>query len=136
MLFVSLVLSGLLLLIVNRVVCRSHYPAMTVLMSCLGFSIGPIFLGMLLPPVILQAVLLLVVLLVWQCCHGKPRGFLVFSCAATSIAYTMFVTFALLEQQGFTGMVNNFRMNRWSSGCRCLGRPLVKGDSGNCPHND
>jgi hypothetical protein len=87
MLFVSLILSALLLMAANGTVWRGRNPGTTIVGCSLLFGIGPFFLMCVLPAVTLQALLLCVSVIVWRASHRGPSFFLALSCGATLIAY-------------------------------------------------
>src|SRR5258708_7015748 len=87
MLFISLILSALLLLIANGSAWRARHAGTTILCSSLAFMVGPFFLMCVLPAVALQALLLCGVTIVWRATHRGPSFFLTLSCGATLVAY-------------------------------------------------
>jgi hypothetical protein len=87
MLYVSLILSVILLGVVNGLVQRSKRPFLPFLCWGLVFVLGPCFLTAVFPPVALQVLLLFVAFGVWRVSRRKPLAFLPLSCLATVIAY-------------------------------------------------
>jgi hypothetical protein len=89
MLYISVVLSALLLLLANRAARKSEAPVGLVLASALGFGFGPLFLMMFLPALALQGFLLVVLTSVWWLLKRPRRTFLPLSCVATLAAYAV-----------------------------------------------
>jgi hypothetical protein len=87
MLFISLVLSVLLLLIANGIVWRARHAGTMIACSSVAFMLGPLFLMCILPAVALQALLLCGVVFVWRVSHRGRFFFLPLSCGATLVAY-------------------------------------------------
>jgi hypothetical protein len=87
MLYVSLIASAVLLLIANRIVRRSTSPGTAMACTSLAFMVGPMFVGCVLPPVIFQAPLLYIAVVIWRGPRRTARQFLAFSCGATLLAF-------------------------------------------------
>lgn len=90
MLYLALVVSAILLLVVNAIAWRAERPVGLILAHAvaIGLAATGVCLFML-PPVLLQAVLVCIVALLWGARHGKPRHFLALSCAATLVAFAI-----------------------------------------------
>ncbi|HEV3164390.1 MAG TPA: hypothetical protein VGZ22_10225 [Isosphaeraceae bacterium] len=87
MLFISLIVSALLLLIVNWFAWRTRHPRTTIVCSSLAFMVGPLFLTCVLPTVAFQALLLCGATIAWRATRRGPSFFLPLSCGATLVAY-------------------------------------------------
>lgn len=88
MLIFSLIVSAIVLLAVNLFACQAKYPLPRIIPLSIGVAV--IFSGLCLiqlPPVLLQAVSLIVIALVWAKWHWRPRTFVQLSCAATLAVY-------------------------------------------------
>jgi hypothetical protein len=96
MFYVSLVLSAMLLLIVNRVVRRSRQPLQTTILIALAFTLCPmvIFLS---PAVAIQALLLVVAVGVCSFPQRRPRTFLTCSVGVTILVYGVASWFAFQD---------------------------------------
>jgi hypothetical protein len=87
MLYLSLIVSLLLVLAANWFVFRKKHPVSKTIVLCLAIAFGPIFLMLFLPGVAIQALLLVVSVVVWGVSRRGPRLFLKLSGAATVCAY-------------------------------------------------
>src|SRR5262245_30975160 len=87
MLFISLILSALLLLIANAIVRCARHPARTTVGAGLAFLLGPVLLMVAFPAVMLQALLICGAAIVWRVSRRGPSSFLPLSCGATLVAY-------------------------------------------------
>lgn len=113
MLYVSLVVSAILLLVVNLIAWRAERPVGMIIAKtiAIGLASSGVCLVML-PPVLLQAILVCVAALLWGASHRKPRFFLALSCAATVFAFAIPGFFAyrqtkhLQEQFPYISMAN------------------------------
>jgi len=98
MLYSALVVSAILLLLVNLIAWSAKHPVRPIL--TLAFLIGLASTGnciISLPPVALQAILVCAVALIWGASRYRPQFFLVFSCAATLVAFSVPGYFAFRE---------------------------------------
>jgi hypothetical protein len=95
MLYISLALSAALLVVVNRMVSRSAYPAPRVILTGLGFTACPFGVMLVFPAVACQAALLTGLLLVLLVPRRGRRLYLPLSCLATVIAYGILLRPAL-----------------------------------------
>ncbi len=95
MLVISLIVSAVLLALANLIVRRTESPGIA--MGCAGlvFVLGPLYLRCLLPPVLIQAPLLLVAVIIWRASRREASQFLRLSCGATLLAYTCTTIFVL-----------------------------------------
>jgi hypothetical protein len=89
MLYIALVLSVILLLLANIIVRRTERPFWPMVLTGLGFAFGPNCLMFYLPPVALQALLLVIAVLAWRIFRRRPSFFVPLSCAATVAAYAI-----------------------------------------------
>lgn len=90
MLYFSLVVSGILLLMVNLIAWRAERPVGMILAKAVAIGLASTGVCLfMLPPVMLQAVLVCIAALVWGASHGKPRHFLALSCVATVVAFAI-----------------------------------------------
>jgi hypothetical protein len=90
MFFVSGCLSIALIAVANYAVRRSERPFPIVLLAGLGVIVVPQFVLWFFPAVMIQAVLLVLCVLAWRLLEMEdPRQFLVLSCAATVLAYSI-----------------------------------------------
>lgn len=90
MLYISLVVSAILLLEVNLIASRAKRPVGLIIANASAFGLASIGVCLvMLPPVLLQAVLVCVTAWFWGASHGKPRHFLALSCAATVVAFAI-----------------------------------------------
>ena len=87
MLFISLILSALLLLIANWSARRTRHADTMIVCSSVAFAVGPFFLMCVLPAVAIQALLLCGATIVWRATRRGPSFFLPLSCGATLVAY-------------------------------------------------
>lgn len=89
MLYLSLFLSLVLLLIAFAAAWRSRRPALPLFLAGLVLSLAPFAIGLLLPVVALQALLLVVLAagVVWR--DWRPARFALLSCAVTLAAYAV-----------------------------------------------
>ena len=83
MLYLSLIVSSLVVLAANWFVYRTKHPVSKTIVLCLAIAFGPIFLMFFLPGVAIQALLLVVSVVVWGISRRGPRFFLTLSGAAT-----------------------------------------------------
>jgi hypothetical protein len=88
LLVISLIVSAVLLLLANLIVRRTRFPAIVMGCASLAFVLGPLYLRCLLPPVLIQAPLLLVAAIIWRGSHREASYFLRLSGWATLLAYT------------------------------------------------
>jgi hypothetical protein len=95
MLVISLIVSAVLLLLANLIVRRTRFPAFAMGCASLAFVLGPLYLRCLLPPVLIQAPLLLVAAIIWRGSHRDTSYFLRLSGGATLLAYTCTTVFVL-----------------------------------------
>ena len=89
MLYISLIVSTILLLIANWLARRSRNSTATIIGSSLAFVIVPFFLMCLLPAVALQGLFLCVAVLFCFITHRGYSQFLPLSCGATLVAYVL-----------------------------------------------
>lgn len=87
MLFISLILSTLLLLAANWLARRSRDAQVTIFGTSFAFLIAPFFLMCISPPLALQSLLLCAAVVVWGSTSRGPSFFLKLSLGATLIAY-------------------------------------------------
>src|SRR5262245_17875116 len=101
MLYLSLVLSSVLLLMANVAVHRRRawLPAFVLVGVVLAF--GPVFIGLFLPPVALMFLCLGLALLPWYLSRRGPWLFLPVSCLAASIAFGLPLWSALKTQREY-----------------------------------
>src|SRR4051812_46151635 len=76
MLFISLILSALLLLIANAIVRCARHPARMTVCTGLVFVLGPVLLMAAFPAVMLQALLICGAAIVWHASRRGPSFFL------------------------------------------------------------
>ena len=96
MLYLSLLLSAALLVAANRLVARSKYPVPWVILTGIGFVIGPVFLLMsAFPAVAWQALFLSGLLVVLVARQRGRRLYPPLSIVATVVAYGILVTSAI-----------------------------------------
>ena len=95
MLVISLVVSAALLLLANLTVRCTRFPWIAMACTSLAFVLGPLYLRCLLPPVLIQAPLLLLAAIIWSASRRVPSHFLRLSCGATLLAYTCTTVFVL-----------------------------------------
>lgn len=91
----SLIVSALLILLSNLIVRRSRYPVILIAVASLAFVFGPLYLRCLLPPVLIQAPLLLVAVIIRRASYRPATQFLVLSGGATLLAYACTSVFVL-----------------------------------------
>jgi hypothetical protein len=89
MLYVSLVLSALLLLLANWAARRARHAGTAIVGWSLAFLVAPFFLMCVLPAVALEALLLCGATIVWRAMRRGPSFFLPLSCGATLAAYSV-----------------------------------------------
>jgi hypothetical protein len=90
MLYISLVVSAILLVMVNWSAWRAERPLGPILAKAIAIGLGSMGVCLfMLPPVTLQAVLVCIAALIWRACRLTPRYFLALSCAATVIAFAI-----------------------------------------------
>ncbi len=87
MLYISLIVSTVLLLIANWLAKRSGNATATIIGSSLAFVLLPFFTMCLLPAVALQGLLLCVAVIICRVTHGGYSRFWPLSCGATLVAY-------------------------------------------------
>ncbi len=87
MLFLSLIVSTVLLLIANLLARRSGNATATIIGSSMAFVVLPFFTMCLLPAVALQGLLLCVAVIFCRIAHGGYSRFWLLSCWATLLAY-------------------------------------------------
>jgi hypothetical protein len=87
MLFMSLVLSALLLVLSNWIVWRSHHAISALAFLTIGALICPILLFCVAPAVMLQSLLLLVAAVLWRRSGSGAAAFFPYSLGATVVAY-------------------------------------------------
>ncbi len=95
MLVISLIVSATLLFLANLIVRRSRFPGPAIACVSLSFVLGPLYLRCLLPPVLIQAPLLVVAAIIWHASRREPSHFLRLSGRATLLAYTCTTVFVL-----------------------------------------
>jgi hypothetical protein len=92
---ISLIVSALLLLLANLIVRRARFPGAAMACASVAFVLGPLYLRCLLPPVLVQAPLLLLAAIVWSASRRGPSHFLSLSGGATLLAYACTIVFVL-----------------------------------------
>jgi hypothetical protein len=108
MLFISLILSALLLLVTNWLAGRGRHAGTTIVCSSLAFMVGPFFLMCVLPAVALQALLLCGATIVWRATHRGPSFFLPLSCGATLVAYSLSGMMVLESERGYARLRDRY----------------------------
>jgi hypothetical protein len=101
MLFMSLIVSSLLLLATNWFVFRARQPVSKTIALSLVFAFGPIFMMFFLPAVAIQGLLLAGSVVVWGVSRRGPRHFLRLSGAATLAAYACAAWLAWLSEHEY-----------------------------------
>jgi len=97
-LYISLVASGVLLLITNLIVWKTDRPVPTVLVTSALFFLASLGLcQIVLPPALLQAALLGAIVSVWGWRRWRRSVFVALSCAATLFSYSVFGAVAFQE---------------------------------------
>ncbi|MCI0464417.1 MAG: hypothetical protein L0Z62_46375 [Gemmataceae bacterium] len=89
MLAISLILSGILLLIVNYNALRSQEPCFSTIFAALAMGFGPILLTCFLPALALQALLVIGCVIIWGLLRWRPRTLVMLSWAVSVIAYVV-----------------------------------------------
>ncbi len=90
MLYVALVVSAILLLVVNLIAWRAKHPVRPILASAfLTGLVSTVNCIVLLPPVLLQALLMCIAASIWGSSRRGPQYFLTLSCAATLVAFAI-----------------------------------------------
>ncbi|MDB5313211.1 MAG: hypothetical protein JWO38_7413 [Gemmataceae bacterium] len=87
MLYISLVISLVLLVVVNRIVARLRHPVLGTIVCCLGCTLGPGCVMLYFPAVAWQAGLMCVSLPILLVPRRGKRLYLPLSCVATLVAY-------------------------------------------------
>ena len=87
MLYISLFLSAVLLLIVNRAHFKNSSPSLTAAGVGVGLGLAPMFLACFMPLVALQGILLFLGSLVGVRAKARSRYFLIYSCLVTIFIY-------------------------------------------------
>jgi hypothetical protein len=101
MLFMSLVVSSLLVLAANWFVFRARQPVSKTITLCLALTFGPIFMMFFLPAVAIQGLLLTLSVVVWDVARRRPHFFLRLSLVATLAAYACAAVLAWQSQQEY-----------------------------------
>jgi hypothetical protein len=97
-LYLSLIASVVFLLITNFIIWKSEQPAAKVLGTSFVFALVSLGLCMvMLPPVLLQAILLGMIVSVWGLRRWRPSVFLKLSCTATLLVYGVLSVLAWQE---------------------------------------
>ncbi len=105
MLYVSLMVSAVLLVIVNGVAWGARRrPSAAIVGIGVVFSALPLFVGCMFPTVALQAVLLGGALLIWRATKRGPAFFSALSCGATVAAYGVMSLVVLSSQSSSGGL--------------------------------
>ena len=99
MLFTSLFLSALLLLAPNDVARRGHHPFTKVISFGAAMFLG--LTGFIFPPLLFQAVLLLVAWAAWTWFGRERSSYFLSSCAATLIAYGLAACMAFGDEREY-----------------------------------
>jgi hypothetical protein len=107
-LYVSLVLSMIVLLVANYFACRPGRPVAGLLVCGLVFIGLPMYLGIFFPPVVIQFFLMCAALLSWRTGSSNRRSFLVLSLSATAAAYGVAVCLSLPEELEFAHLRERF----------------------------
>jgi hypothetical protein len=103
MLILSLILSGLLLLITNLIARNSRHAGGLIVLVSLGFLLGPpLFLGFGSPAVVLQALMLGAAAIVWRGIGSGPSLFYGLSFASALLAYAVAGGLAWRNQREYT----------------------------------
>jgi hypothetical protein len=88
MLYISSVLSLVLLGIALWAVRRTEHPVLIITVAGAGLTVIPVmFLMTLFPAVGMQALLLAIAAIVWSVCRGRSSSFVLAACGATVVAY-------------------------------------------------
>ena len=104
MLFISMILSALMLLAANRIVRRARYPVAKTVGLSLAVVLGPFFLMCILPPVAIQGLLLALAVIGWRASRRGPSFFPRLSCAATLVAYGIAGWMAWQSERGYAAL--------------------------------
>lgn len=98
MLYIALVVSAIVLLVVNLIAWKAKHPVGMIVAKALAIGLAATGVCLvLLPPVLLQAVLVCIAALIWGASRRGPRYFLMLSCAATLAAFAVPGYFALQQ---------------------------------------
>jgi hypothetical protein len=90
MLYVALVVSAILLLVVNLIAWKAKRPVGMIVAKSLAIGLAATGVCLvMLPPVLLQAVLVCIAALIWRARRRGPQYFLTLSCAATVVAFAI-----------------------------------------------
>ena len=108
MLYLSLIVSSLLILAVNWFVFRARQPVTKTIALCLAVTFGPIFMMFFLPAVAIQGLLLVVSVVVWGVSRRGPRFFLRLSGAATLAAYACAAGLAWQSEHEYARLRNAY----------------------------
>jgi hypothetical protein len=93
LLVISLIVSAALLFLANLIVRRTRFPGAALACASVAFVLAPLYLRCLLPPVLIQAPLLLLAAIIWSASRREPWQFLRLSGGATLLAYTCTIVF-------------------------------------------
>lgn len=90
MLYIALVVSAILLLAANLIAWKAKRPVGMIVAKSLAIGLAATGVCLvMLPPVLLQAVLVCIAALVWGASRRGPQYFLTLSCAATLVAFAI-----------------------------------------------
>ncbi len=108
MLYISLILSAVLLLISNHAARRGRHAAGVIMGWSAIFLVVPFFMMCLLPAVGIQALLLGVVAMIWHASGRGPSSFLKLSCGATLVAYGIAGIFVFQSEREYARLRARF----------------------------
>jgi hypothetical protein len=110
MLILSLAVTLVLFLVAHyAILCRPQQPLTAAFVLCgLSATVGPLFIGLFLPPVALQFIMLCLALGLWPALRRRLRSFLPLSATATVVAYAIPGLLVWQTHREFTSLRERF----------------------------
>jgi hypothetical protein len=105
MLVIALILSVLLLYVAIWAVRKSETPILVIIVAGLTLGVCPLAIMTMFPPVAIQAVLLVILAIVWAAFGWKSASFVPAACVATVLAFGIM---AWLSWRDLRGLQNDF----------------------------